>query len=71
MAVDINGTAIKLGNMLKFKEDRYTESLGIVKRFSVVHEDGVLVTICGGGGTGDRMISGRKSNVVPAGEGIE
>jgi hypothetical protein len=62
MATDVNGSTIQLGDMLKFKED--IQALGIVKRFSVVSGDGVLVTVCGGGDTGERMINASKAQIV-------
>ena len=61
---DINGREIQLGDMLKFKEDRYTQALGIVKEFSVVSNDAVFITVCGGGGRGNRMITASKVKIV-------
>ncbi len=61
---DINGIEIQLGDMLKFKSDKYTTELGIVKSLSIVSGTSVYVTICGGGGTGNRMINASKAEKV-------
>ena len=62
---DITGREIQLGDMLTFNEDKYNQVLGIVKYFSIVNNDAVFVTVCGGGGiTGNRMITASKAEIV-------
>lgn len=62
MMKDKNRQIIEVGDMVRFKEDRYTLALGIVKRidgnFSPPY---IQITICGGGGTGDRLLSCMKN----------
>jgi hypothetical protein len=38
--------------------------LGIVKRFSVVSDDHAIATVCGGGATGERMVTLSRSEIV-------
>jgi hypothetical protein len=35
----------------------HTTELGIIKRFSIIDSATAIVTICGGGAQGDRMIN--------------
>ena len=48
--------------MVRFKEDRYTSALGIVSQLTPAGS--VWLTVCGGGGTGNRLNSPQDIEIV-------
>jgi hypothetical protein len=63
--VDKNGNEIKVGDMVRFKEDRYTTALAIVQKLIIrKSSDSLWVTVCGGGGTGNRLISSHNAELI-------
>ncbi len=60
--VDRNDTEINIGDMVRFKEDRYTSALGIVLQLTPTGR--IWLTVCGGGGMGERLLSPQNVEIV-------
>jgi hypothetical protein len=63
-AVDKNGKAVKMGDMLRFKSDSNTYELGIVTRIYYKPGSSIKVTICSGKKIGDKHIDPKKAKVM-------
>lgn len=57
---DKNGQTVKIGDMIRFKEDRYNYALATIESMS---DTSIQVTICGGGGMGDRTLSSLRNDI--------